>query len=137
MTYEQAGHSVAGRAYEMENGDTLTLLDRITHHKTTAFSTVETASKNASRITQQFEKYFEQIASDPPSDYKSFVIKSTNPIHKIKKLTTLLDRHEIKYGTLGKSVSIDKETEFKIAGVFANPPKNSSLEFDFVLNYKV
>lgn len=106
MTYEQAGHSIAGRAYTMENGDTLTLWDRIIHHKTSALSTVEIASINASRITQQFEKYFQQIESEPPGEYKSFIIKGSNPINKLKALTTLLDRHEIKYGTLGKSIDV-------------------------------
>ena len=50
MTYEQGGGGRAGRGITMENGDTLTLLDRINHHKATALSTVEMTSKNAQRL---------------------------------------------------------------------------------------
>ena len=35
MTYEQAGHSRGGLAVETDDGDTLTLKDRLTHHHTT------------------------------------------------------------------------------------------------------
>ena len=35
---------------------------------------------------------------------------------------------------LEKTLSIDGEKNFHIAGIYADPPKNSSLEFDFVLN---
>ena len=42
MTYEQGGIG-AGRAVITENGDTLTLADRIAHHTTTTLATVETA----------------------------------------------------------------------------------------------
>ncbi|MEM9258691.1 MAG: M14 metallopeptidase family protein, partial [Bacteroidota bacterium] len=38
MTYEQGGHSRAGRAIDLPNGDTLTLFDRVEHHRTTSLS---------------------------------------------------------------------------------------------------
>ncbi len=37
---------------------------------------------------------------------------------------------------LGNTITIDGTPDFKVAGVFNNPPKNSSLQFDFVLNYE-
>ena len=45
MTYEQAGHSRGGLAVETEDGDTLTLNDRLTHHHTTGLSTIEVRVK--------------------------------------------------------------------------------------------
>ncbi|MEO1257471.1 MAG: M14 family zinc carboxypeptidase [Bacteroidota bacterium] len=101
MTYEQGGHSRAGRAIQMQNGDILTLLDRITHHITTALSTVEISSKNAGRLVENFKEYFNTSKNNPPGEYNSFIIKSTNPMYKIKTLTQLLDRHGIEYGRAG------------------------------------
>lgn len=99
MTYEQAGHGMSGRAILLENGDTLTLHDRIAHHKTTALSTVEVASKNAVKINREFEKYFKAAQENPVGKYKSYVIRGNNAQGKLKRLTELLDRHGIQYGT--------------------------------------
>ncbi len=99
MTYEQAGHSRAGRAILMENGDTLTLADRIQHHMTTALSTVEVASREAARLTRAFADYFAQAQQNPPGRWKTFVVKADNPPAKLDRLTQLLDRHRIRYGT--------------------------------------
>jgi hypothetical protein len=106
MTYEQAGHSFSGRAVIMENGDTLTLKDRVDHHETTALSTVEMASKNANRLVDQFKAYFDAAQNNPPGQYKTFIIKGTNNQAKLKRLTELLDRHQIRYGRAGTSVSV-------------------------------
>jgi hypothetical protein len=103
MTYEQGGHSRAGRAITLPNGDTLTLYDRVAHHTTTALSTVEISSKNANRLVHNFEDYFKKSQSNPPGDYKAFIIRGTNPAHKLKTLTNLLDRHLIRYGRAGKT----------------------------------
>ena len=82
-----SGHSKAGRAIEMPNGDTLTLNDRIEHHTVAALSTVEISSKNASRLVDNFKKYYSDSKNNPPGDYKTFIVKSSNPTHKIKALT--------------------------------------------------
>lgn len=103
MTYEQGGHSRAGRAIRMPNGDTLTLNDRVTHHTTTALSTVEISSKNAKRLVDNFKDYYAKSAANPPGEYKAFIVKSTNPTYKIKALTKLLDRHGIRYGKASRA----------------------------------
>ncbi len=99
MTYEQAGHSRAGRAIFLENGDTLTLADRVRHHMTTALSTVEVASREAARLTRAFADYFAKAQKDPPGKWKTFVVKADNPPAKLARLMALLDRHRIRYGT--------------------------------------
>ncbi len=106
MTYEQGGHSRAGRAILMENGDTLTLADRIRHHMTTALSTVEIAAARASQLTKAFAAYFAKAQQDPPGPWKTFVIKVNNPPAKLKRLLALLDRHRIRYGTATEQKSI-------------------------------
>ena len=58
MTYEQAGHGRAGLGILNDEGDVLTLKDRIAHHTTTGLSTVEIASKNAKKLNIEFKKFF-------------------------------------------------------------------------------
>jgi hypothetical protein len=102
MTYEQGGHGMAGRSVEMENGDTLTLADRVAHHTETALSTVETASKHSGQIVEKFQKYYDDSRNNPPGEYKSFLIpgNGVNPDGKIRVLCRLMDRHGIQYGTI-------------------------------------
>jgi hypothetical protein len=99
MTYEQGGIG-AGRAIMMQNGNVLTLKDRIAHHLATALSTIEIASKNADRLCQNFEDFYKKSITNPPGQYKTYVVKGTNPRNKIKALTDLLDKHRIKYGRI-------------------------------------
>lgn len=92
MTYEQAGHGMAGLGINTDHGYELTLVDRIAHHTTTGLSTVEMGSKNAARLNIEFSKFFE----NPDQTYQSYVLKNTNQ-DKTNKLMELLDRHEIQY----------------------------------------
>jgi hypothetical protein len=99
MTYEQAGHGISGRGVLMENGDTLTLKDRIAHHTKTALSTIEVAHRSRPEMLKKFEAYFDKAMRDPMGEYRSYVISKDNPVGKLKALTQLLDRNNIQYGT--------------------------------------
>ncbi|CAM1344368.1 M14 family metallopeptidase [Tenacibaculum amylolyticum] len=92
MTYEQAGHGMAGLGIDTDHGYELTLVDRVKHHKTTGLSTVEMASKNAAKLNSEFKKFFD----NKNLAYKSYVLKNTNA-DKMNRLTELLDKHEITY----------------------------------------
>lgn len=92
MTYEQAGHGMAGLGIINDEDIELTLVDRIAHHTTTGLSTVEVASQQAPGLNAEFKKFFK----NENLKYKSFVLKG-NP-DNLKALTVMLDRHEIKYG---------------------------------------
>jgi hypothetical protein len=92
MTYEQAGHGRAGLGILNDEGDVLTLVDRIAHHHTTGLSTVEISSKNAVKINSEFKKYFEA----KKFKYQSYVLQGNHT--KKQKLMALLDKHEIQYG---------------------------------------
>jgi hypothetical protein len=91
MTYEQGGLGRAGLGVITDEGEELTLIDRLTHHTTTALSTVEMASQHTKRLNQEFQKFFDN------SDlrYKSFAL--SGDADKLKRLQTLLDLHEIQY----------------------------------------
>ena len=92
MTYEQAGHGRAGLGILNDEGDILTLIDRIAHHTTTGLSTVEMASKHAKEINDEFKKFFNYSNYK----YKSYVMQGDKD--KIESLKRLLDKHDIKYG---------------------------------------
>ncbi len=99
MTYEQGGGGYAGLGIETEDGDTLTLKDRLTHHYTTGLSTIEITSKNAQRVTEEFKKYF----TEKNAKYPSYVVKGTNNQDKINRLLTWLDKQKITYGNASAS----------------------------------
>jgi hypothetical protein len=94
MTYEQGGIR-AGLGIITNDGDTLTLLDRLTHHTTAGLSTIEISAKNNQRLIQEFQKFYSTPVS---GDYKTFVVRNDNQ-DKINHLKRWLDTHQITYGT--------------------------------------
>ncbi|HEY8782715.1 MAG TPA: M14 family metallopeptidase [Mucilaginibacter sp.] len=96
MTYEQGGIS-AGLAVVTRTGDTLTLADRIAHHHSTSLSTIEIASAYAQKLVDEFKKFYDSSRSNPPGEYKTYVIENDN-YDKIAALTKMLDRNGIQYG---------------------------------------
>lgn len=98
MTYEQGGGGRAGLAITTKEGDPLTLKDRLTHHHTSGMSTVEITAQHATKVVDEFEKYFKDNINNPSAAYKTYVIKGTNNIDKVKQLTGWLDKHGIAYG---------------------------------------
>ncbi len=134
MTYEQAGSGLAGLAIETEDGDTLTLKDRLTHHYTTGLSTVEIASKNAERVGKEFTKYF----ANKKEKYSSYIVKGRNNPDKISRLLTWLDRQQIRYGHASSARSgkgfdyqNNKNSSFQISSddivISTNQPKSKLL----------
>jgi len=103
MTYEQAGHGMAGLGIKIADGQTLTLKDRAAHHTVTGLSTVEVASQSNQKMLGEFTSYFDKAVNGEGVKYKSFVIKNTNQ-DRIDHLTNWLDQLGIQYG----SVSVPK-----------------------------
>jgi hypothetical protein len=100
MTYEQGGSGRAGRAGRAENGNLVTLKDRVAHHETTALSTIEVAAKNAKQLNKEFETFYNDARNSPKGAYKTYIVSGNNPKAKLKRLTNLLDIHRIEYGSL-------------------------------------
>ena len=97
MTYEQGGGPRGGVAIALENGDTLTLGDRIAHHFATSISTIEIASTNAGKLVTNFKKYFDESNSGNNNIYKSYVVKNMAN-GNISALKNLLQKNEIQFG---------------------------------------
>jgi hypothetical protein len=121
MTYEQAGHSMAGLGVEIASGDTLTLTDRARHHFTTSLSTVEVASQNAGKLVAEFQKFYSMANTTGVGNYKSYVIKyNPDDAERIKSLLSLLKKNDIQYGIKesgtfkGYSYDSGKDENFKL-----------------------
>ncbi len=97
MTYEQAGHGMAGRAITMSNKKQLTLQDRIDHHTATSLSTIRTAVIESSSILSNFKAYFEQSASPVGKPYKGYIVKQGASLSSFKEL---LANNGIQYGII-------------------------------------
>ena len=91
MTYEQGGIR-AGLGIINEDGDTLTLVDRVQHHYTTGISTVEITSQHAARVVKEFRNYFTNVLAKPAGKFKSWVIKNDGT-DRVSRLTSLLDKN--------------------------------------------
>ncbi len=98
MTYEQGGSGRAGLGVLTNEGDTLTLKQRIDHHFTTGLSTVEITSKNADRVVKEFKEYFNKAAIQPVSKFKTFIISGDNNQDKLNDLIGFLKAHQIEFG---------------------------------------
>lgn len=94
MTYEQAGNSSSGRAIQLENGDTLTIQDKIDHNTVVALSTIEVTSKNAETVIANFKEYFRESQNNPKGKFKSYILKNSPGL---SRLATLFDRSGIQY----------------------------------------
>ena len=89
MTYEQAGHGMAGLGIVTENKTVLTLRDRIAHHTTTGLSTVEMAVKNSSKMISEFSKFFD----NSNLKHKNYILRGDK--EKLENLVKFLNKHEI------------------------------------------
>ncbi len=117
MTYEQAGHGRAGLGIIKQEGDTLTLTDRIAHHYTTGLSTIEIAVNHSDRLLDNFGKFFGNNSS---LQYKAFVLKYDGNVDKFNALKSWLDDQGIEYGTAsgrmkGYSYESGKTSDFSIS----------------------
>ena len=91
MTYEQGGHGMAGLGILNDEGEVLTLVDRLTHHTVTGLSTVEIASKNAKQLNAEFAKFFD----NSNLKYKSYVVSGN--VDRLNSLKNLLSKHDIQF----------------------------------------
>ncbi len=104
MTYEQGGSGRAGLAYQKEDGDTLTLTQRIAHHVAASKATIQATSEKADQLKQHFRQYYENNLKNPGGNYKTFVIKADEThAEKLQELASYLNRQQIQYGYGSKS----------------------------------
>jgi hypothetical protein len=98
MTFEQGGSGRAGLAGISQEGDTLTLRDRMDHHYWAALKALEVCSQERENILLNFGHFFSSSIQKPKGEYKSFVVREKNA-DKLKSLLTFLNQLEIQYGS--------------------------------------
>ena len=97
MTYEQAGHGLAGLGIIKAEGDTLTLRDRFIRHSTTGLSTVEITARNHEQVVDEFTKYFADAQQNPQGKYETYVVSQTNNSDNISSLLSYLRNQQITF----------------------------------------
>ena len=121
MTFEQGGGGGSGAAAITEEGDTLTLFDRLIDHTTTGLSTVEMGSVHNKKLITEFRSFFNKGVTTGFGEYKTYVIKN-NPkdAQRINALIAVLEKNGIQYGTAsgaskGYNYHTGKEEAFMVA----------------------
>lgn len=83
-------------------------------------------------LIENFTDFFDKSQNNPPGEFKSFVIKASNPEGKIKALCQLLDRNGIKYGKVPANIQLESAYDYT--------DRKSKLElvtpFDLVISTK-
>jgi hypothetical protein len=129
MTYEQGGGGRAGLAGLKQDGDTLTLSQRIAHHRTTGLSTIEIASQESAQLLREFSKYFYDALHTPEGPYQSYVVKAVGNSEKLATLGNLLNRNGIRFGY---GAAVGKASGFNY---FTGKTENFTIEKeDMVIN---
>jgi hypothetical protein len=116
MTFEQGGSGRAGLAVEKADGDTLTLRQRISHHVAASFATLESVADRPAEVVREFGAYFDKARTEPVGEFKTYVVKATNDAGRLDALKQLLDRNQIRYGTLGPRRSGESRTIYGGSG---------------------
>ncbi len=98
MTYEQAGLGQAGLGIITAESDTLTLADRIKHHYTTSLSTIEVASRERTRIVEEFTEYFRASQAAPTGAHAAYLIRHRGQEDQVRAISDHLDLQGILYG---------------------------------------
>ena len=103
FTYEQGGSGRAGLQLILRNGDTLKLTDRMAHHFTSGWATLETSHQHKEELLDQFKAYFKKAVENPDGPYQSYIISGNNPKNRVRAFLELLDKQQIKYSELSQS----------------------------------
>lgn len=106
FTYEQGGGGYSGLSIARENGDSLSLNDRIEGHYLASLATIKVSYENREKLISEFNTFFKSGLTKPVFEYESVIIKGKNDQGSLKSLLLLLDNNQIRYsyaGNQGKS----------------------------------
>jgi hypothetical protein len=93
MTFEQGGIG-AGREVLMENGSSLTIKDRLTHHAKAVLTAVEVATSESDKLIEGFRSFMTESRKTVKGEYKTYVLKSSP---KLEQMEVLLKRNKIEF----------------------------------------
>ncbi|MEZ6196151.1 MAG: M14 family metallopeptidase [Planctomycetota bacterium] len=91
MTYEQAGHSSSGLAVEREDGEILTLEDRIEHHLVASKATIGTAAARRAELLRDYQRFRESaIEEGRGGEVREFILEPGADSERTARLVELL-----------------------------------------------
>jgi len=93
MTFEQGGIG-AGREVLLENGTTLTIKDRLTHHAKAVLTAVEVATSESDQLIKGFRHFMTNSRKTVKGEYKTYILKG-NP--KLEQMAVLLKKNKIEF----------------------------------------
>ncbi len=102
MTYEQGGIG-AGRAVRQNNGQILTIQDRLEHHTKAILAAVELSYLERNNLIKEFHQYFIKSRTQPLGNFKSYVVKNSP---KVEGLLQLLQKNKIEYQVANQNESL-------------------------------
>jgi hypothetical protein len=128
-TFEQGGSGSAGLAYRRQDGDILSLRDRIDHTIANSYSTIEATADRQKETIEKFITYFQEPIKKGYGKHKTFIIKTKGYEHNAAELCKLLERLQINYSLA------DKNTSLKGLNFESQKEENFSLENqDLIIN---
>lgn len=117
LTLEQGGIG-AGREVTMENGASVTIKDRLTHHATAVLTVIESAASEKDVLLKGFRDFHNNARKKAKGVYNTYVLKNNA---KLEQLTEMLKKNEIEFSYADAAASAsgfhyqNKKTEsFKI-----------------------
>ena len=146
MTFEQGGGGRSGSAVIIEDGDTLTLWDRLYHHFTTGMSTLEVTATHAAKVLKEYREYYRKAVNEPAGEFKAYLVRAGQG-DQVKRLTAMLDRNAIEWSYVaarnltGLNYRSGKTETFRSEGkdivVNANQPNSNLLRVLFERNSRL
>ncbi len=111
MTYEQAGHSMAGVAIRKPAGTLLTLKDRARNHFLTGMATLTTTLRHRRERLNDFSRFWES-ALRLPSRFKAFVIPEGSDPGRAARMVTLLHNQGVEVHRLREPLRVEAQKFF-------------------------
>jgi len=111
MTLEQGGIRGGLRAQKLD-GDTITFVDRVKHHRALAGDLIRWSLSNEEKVKESFYKNHENARNNPANQFKTYLIPE-NQIEKSKALINLLKSNRVEMGIVGKDLLAKNAYSFK------------------------
>lgn len=96
MTYEQGGSGGAGVLVEKNDGQSLSLRERMDNHVETSLSAVAVSAQLSERLVQEFAAFHETNRTRPFGQFGGYLIPATSEnASRVDALVEFLGRHQI------------------------------------------
>lgn len=105
MTYEQGGHGRAGLIYELSNGDSLRLSDRIEHHLATGIATVKRSIELKDQLQSAQSQFFRDGRMNETKDVRAYAIFCESEKQR-QSLHAFFHEHQILTSDLPQHISL-------------------------------